>query len=1115
MRLLNIIIVFLLICFSNTLEIIANNHSSSYLSEKQSRTKLEQIKEQLNFDEIVFAVREDANDHIWGHWYANFGYYCLDPSYKNYGKLGRLCKYNVRTKKITTLVNDPGGTVRDPQVNYDGEKILFSWRKAGSEHFHIFEINIDGTGLKQLTYGPYADIEPIYLPDGGIIFVSSRCNRWVNCWQVPVASIYRCDGDGKDIRQLSANIEHDNTPWVLPDGRILYTRWEYIDRSQVHYHHLWTMHPDGTNQMVYYGNLNPNNVFIDAKPIPGSSNILLSSSPGHGKAEHAGHIATVSVGNGPDDLNQMKLITKGNNFRDPYPLSTDLYIAASGKAMFFIDLKGNEFPLFSLPQEFGNASLQEPRPLVARKREPVIPSRVNLAKGTGTLIINDVYHGRNMEGIKKGEIKKLLVLEALPKPCQFTGSMEPLTWGGSFTLERIIGTVPVEPDGSVHMELPANRSFFFVALDENDSSVKRMQSFLSVMPGEVTSCIGCHEERTNTPVLHNNRRSLAILKSPSKPMAAKDIPGIIDFPRDIQPILDRHCIECHKPENYKGGLLLTGDRGPIYSHSYYNLKARGEYVMGRNLAISNYAPRTIGDAASPLMKKIDGSHYEVKLSDNEVKLLRYWINTGATYPGTYAALGTGSIGLNEGHLITDNSDLELPEVLEMKAVLEKKCASCHYDDSRLATHPSYVHVNAWEVGDKTWKTNFMRDIVYNMTYPEKSLILLAPLSVDAGGYGKCKMDTSREQTAVFKNKNDPEYQTILKGIQAATDLLNERKRFDMKGFKPRKEYVREMKKFGILPDSFDISKDQIDIYKTDQRYWESLWYYPPGVEKPVLYDNSFPESCISAPPLIRQLQSAHQFICTDYGDQKIREFDRQGRVIWEHDAGTCADVTKLPNGNVLFATGKEVIEVTPGRMQVFHYKSKGEVYSCQRLSGGNTLIAESDPLRLCELNPEGKIVRTIPLKCKTEDKHWMIRHARKTPHGTYLVGHLGDKLAREYDAEGNIIRDFKAPGYVFMGQRLKNGNTLVSWQKGVLEFDKTGTIVWELTEEDVPEMKLQFILGINRLDNGNTIVCNWLGWDAKGKGIPLFEVSKDKKVVWQIPDSEKIGSITYLQLMKN
>jgi hypothetical protein len=137
--------------------------------------------------------------------------------------------------------------------------------------------------LKQLTDGDCDDLEPCPLPDGGIVFVSSRCRRWVNCWLSQVATIHRCDGDGRNIRQLSANIEQDNTPWVLPDGRILYMRWEYVDRSQVNYHHLWTMNPDGTGQAIYFGNQKPGGVYLDAKPIPGTPRVVLSLSAGHGR----------------------------------------------------------------------------------------------------------------------------------------------------------------------------------------------------------------------------------------------------------------------------------------------------------------------------------------------------------------------------------------------------------------------------------------------------------------------------------------------------------------------------------------------------------------------------------------------------------------------------------------------------------------------------------------------------------------------------------------------------------------------------------------------------------------------------------------------------------------
>ena len=207
---------------------------------------------------VVFAARFPGNSTKDGHWYANFGYYAHDASVVAYGTGGsRLYSWNPRSGELKVILNDPDGGIRDPQVDYEGRKILFSYRPGGTPYYHLHEINVDGTGLRRLTDGPYDDLEPVYLPDGGIIFVSSRANRWVNCWMTQVAILYRSDRNGNDIRPISANIEQDNTPWPMPDGRILYTRWEYVDRSQVSYHHLWTANPDGTNQMAWYGNLHP------------------------------------------------------------------------------------------------------------------------------------------------------------------------------------------------------------------------------------------------------------------------------------------------------------------------------------------------------------------------------------------------------------------------------------------------------------------------------------------------------------------------------------------------------------------------------------------------------------------------------------------------------------------------------------------------------------------------------------------------------------------------------------------------------------------------------------------------------------------------------------------
>jgi hypothetical protein len=183
----------------------------------------------LLFEEIIFAVRQDGKD---GHWYANFSYWSEEPRNKLYSERGKLCALNIKTQKVRTLLDAPKGSVRDPQMHYDGRKILMSYRKDGQPYYHLYEIGIDGTGLRQITNGPFDDIEPAYLPDGGIVFCSSRCNRMVQCWFTRVAVIYRCDPDpsadelragGKNIRALSANMEQDNTPWVLPDGTPTYS----------------------------------------------------------------------------------------------------------------------------------------------------------------------------------------------------------------------------------------------------------------------------------------------------------------------------------------------------------------------------------------------------------------------------------------------------------------------------------------------------------------------------------------------------------------------------------------------------------------------------------------------------------------------------------------------------------------------------------------------------------------------------------------------------------------------------------------------------------------------------------------------------------------------------
>ena len=778
--------------------------------------------------EIVFAMRKPGHD---GHWYANFGYYGPDANRPAYMPGGRLCKLDLATGKVTNLIDDTTGGIRDPVINHDATRILFAWRKGKDPYYHLHDCRLDGSDIRQLTDGPWDDFEPCILPAGDIIFVSSRCKRWVNCWLTQVATLHHCDANGQHIEMLSANLEQDNTPWPLPDGRIIYQRWEYIDRSQVHYHHLWSANPDGTNQMIYYGNQNPGIVMIDAKPIPGSDQVVSLFSPGHGQMEHAGQIVTLSPRLGPDDNAAAHVVTPGNDFRDPWALAADAFLAARHTEIVAISGSGATEQIYVLSEADRKAGfwVHEPRPVIKRPRENAIARHSDPALPIGKLVLANILEGRNMKGVKPGEIRKLLVIEPLPKPINYTGGMDPLTYGGSFTLERVVGTVPVEPDGSAYLELPARRSFFFIALDENDLAVKRMQSFLTVQPGETTSCIGCHEQRSVTSLPPLN---LQALKRPaSKIVPVPGVPEVFDYPRDIQPILDSACGDCHGyDKTSRGGpcagkLILAGDRGPMFSHSYFMMTIAGLFSDGRNQPKSNYPPRTLGSSNSRILKLIDGSHYGATVTPQQAATLRLWIDAAATYPGTYAALGTGMIGGYQENSPVD-TDNDWPTTRAAAQVIDTRCSTCHTGNGP----PPIPRTLSDERGTSFWQPQIpdrklvtSRHLVFNLSRPDKSLILLAPLAASAGGYQFCRKPN--DPAPVFADTSDPAYQTLLAMVAAGKQHLDSITRFDMPDFKPRPAYIREMIRYGILRN--DLPPDaKINPYLTDERYWESLWYQP-------------------------------------------------------------------------------------------------------------------------------------------------------------------------------------------------------------------------------------------------------------------------------------------------
>ena len=759
-------------------------------------------------EHILFAIRIPGRDH----WYVTFGNYSgpqgepknlawkeEDGLLWGYGDGAALVKQNIRTGELKVILYDERGCIRDTQLHYDGQKILFSYRPGGTHVYHLYEIDIDGNHLRQLTDGIYDDIEPTYCPDGTIIFCSARCKRFVNCWHTPVASLYRCDADGQNVRMLSSNNDHDNTPWLLPDGRVLYMRWEYVDRSQVDYHHLWTMNPDGTQQIAYYGNLHPGIAMLDAKPIPDTDKVVASFSMGHGSPEHMGRLAIVSPKKGPDDLGSARLVGTGW-FKDPYPFSEECFLTCNNDTIWIVDGNGHFEGLFHLPKELQDKrfAVHEPRPVGPRPREAIIGDRTDLSKSTGFVVLQDVQRGRALQGLEPGTIKKLLVMRQLPKPINFSGGMEPLTISGSFTLAEILGTIPVEEDGSAFAELPAMQSIFFVALDKNDIAVKRMHSFLTLQPGETLSCIGCHEERvdapsnlTRTPILQ------AMRHGPANPVPIPGVPSLIDYPRDVQPILDKHCVSCHSPEHYEGKLDLTGDKTAMHSMSFTRLTLHGKWVVdNRNRPQSNFGPYEMGSGSSTLLKYIEPEHYKVNLSQEEKNLIRLWIDTSATYTGTYTSLRSGV------YYPTINC-----------TPLVERCGECH-----ASQETREGKAKPWEGWHFPRHHMTWGGTIVNISNPEMSFLLRAPLAKEAGGLGICPR-------IVFESKEDPLYQETLRSIQRTHQQLLAGKRFDMPGFRPNNDYIREMKKYGFVKK--DLRPEELfDYYKAERDYFDSFYYDP-------------------------------------------------------------------------------------------------------------------------------------------------------------------------------------------------------------------------------------------------------------------------------------------------
>lgn len=826
-------------------------------------------------EEILFAVRKPSTD---GHWYANFAYYSTDQCRTTFpmNSGGKLCIYNVKTRQVRTIFEDPEGNVRDPQIHYDAQKLVFAYLPKGKRHYSLYEINLDGSGLAQLTgrgedvspgmedytkYSPpgWDDFEPTYLPDDQIIFCSTRSNRYVQCHSTHVATLYKCDARGGHLRALSANVEMDNTPWVLSNGQVAYMRWEYVDRFHMGYHHLWSMNPDGTRQMVLYGNQINHGTILAPKPVPGSRKLVVTWSPGHGRREHYGKIALIDPRLGPDDPQGVQYISKANVHCDPWAFSENHFLVANQSAMELMNGRGETEVLYRLPDELAKAGywIGEPRPVIRRDREPVLADQTDPAADHGVLALANVYRGRKMQSVKPGTVTNLLIYEVLPKPINYSGGMSEMSAGGTFSVERLIGSVPVSEDGSACFKLPPLRSFLFVAMDAKGHCVKRMHSFTSVMPGETTTCIGCHEPRTEAPGPEVHGELMRVLrKQPVTPEPVAGVPQIFDFLRDIQPILDRHCLACHNHDREEGGFNISGHWGPLYPIGYLQMSWR--QLFGDNRIIlpyaqhskSNFEPYEIGTGSSRLLKLIEERHEGVNMPESEQKIVRHWLDAGANHAGTYAVNSHGTIGYYEFGVNVRN-DKDWPETQALVEVMNRRCDACHAPTQRekqIGTYkiPAHYYIRYYPP-DEYQKNKYLahtmsedggrfnRHLIFNLSYPELSKAARAPLSKEAGGLGVCQAKSGQ---AVFTSKTDPDYRAIVAAVaRGRRHILEENNRFSMINaspnngpncpvkYVPRRDYVREMIRYGVLPVDHDFNAS-VDPFKLDEAYWKTFWYVP-------------------------------------------------------------------------------------------------------------------------------------------------------------------------------------------------------------------------------------------------------------------------------------------------
>jgi len=625
----------------------------------------------LDFDELLFVRRDTKmfGKSLPANWQSN-------SSISKTGYDNEIAVLSIREPEKTRQLHRPdgGAYVGEVDLHFNADKMLFS-SIGENGAWHVFEIGADGKGLRRVTQTTEVNVnnyDPCYLPDGRILFTSTAPMVAVPCvnGNSPVATLFISDKNGGDMRQLCFDQEHSWSPQVMADGRVLYQRWEYADLAHSNSRILFTMNPDGTNQRAIYGSNSwwPNSCFY-ARPVPGHPSLIVGIVTGHHGCRRMGELVLFDTFKGymeadgvvqripgygkPVDPKVADRLVNGSYplFLHPYPLS-DKYFLVSAEiskgewGIYLVDVFDNMTLIKSEP----GYALLEPVPLQKTKMPPARPDKVNLESKDATVFISDIYEGPGLEGIPRGVVKKLRVYTYTFGYNQIGGLLGTIGADGPWDMRRILGTVPVESDGSAAFTVPANTPLALQPLDDEGKALQVMRSWFTAMPGENLSCIGCHEPPDAGPPV---RRSIAAQKAPSKITPWYGPARNFEFAREVQPVLDRYCGGCHDGEPRDDGKQLPslrgdrsvkfvsktpGSRGATFSEAYVSLHG---YLRrpGEESGMRLHSPMEFHADNTELFMMLNSGHHGVELSAEAMDRLITWFDLNAPFYGRWSEYG--------------------------------------------------------------------------------------------------------------------------------------------------------------------------------------------------------------------------------------------------------------------------------------------------------------------------------------------------------------------------------------------------------------------------------------------------------------------------------------------